>query len=80
MRSKIKLSFGACVLSALAILFMQPREESSMTSVLMENVEALAVGEGYNHIYCIGDGSVDCPETHVRVMIYETFSLPLEKY
>lgn len=80
MRTKFKLSLGAYVLSVLAILFVQQKEESTVTPLLMENVEGSRCGRRLNHIYCLGDGSVDCPETHVRVRIYETFSLPLEKY
>lgn len=80
MRNKIKLSLGACVLSVSTILFVQQKEECVLTPLLEENVEALALGEDYNHIYCVGNGTIDCPESHVRVRVYETFRLPQEKY
>ena len=33
----------------------------------LQNVEALAEGEEYTHISCIGVGSLDCPVNHSGV-------------
>ncbi|WP_459795160.1 NVEALA domain-containing protein, partial [Bacteroides fragilis] len=39
--------------------------------LLLQNVEALATGESFpdGDIACIGDGSVDCPFTYLKVEV-----------
>ena len=44
------------------------REQSyKLDSLSLQNVEALAEGEEYTHISCIGVGSLDCPVNHSGV-------------
>ena len=45
----------------------QPSIETS--SLLLENVEALARGE-YDGVYCFGIGTVDCPFNNIKVDSY----------
>lgn len=49
---------------------------SDRTSVLLlENIEALASGEGSTHYFCYGTGSVDCPNGRKVEFVRDNFSL-----
>lgn len=43
--------------------------EKVTDSLLLENVEALAVGEDDVPIHCVGRATVDCPISEVKVRI-----------
>ena len=37
------------------------RQSVEMSTLMLENVEALAAGENNSNTWCFGTGSVDCP-------------------
>ncbi len=44
--------------------------------LMLKNIEALASGEGNVTISCFGNGSVDCPDSYVKVyLVKETHNL-----
>lgn len=47
--------------------YVSGRQETKMTGLMLDNVEALATGEDANLVFCWGIGSVDCPTTHRKV-------------
>lgn len=50
--------------------YIQKKQSSSkVSSLFIENVEALARGE-YDEGYCFGIGTVDCPFNHTKVDTY----------
>ena len=56
--------------------YVSGRQETKMTGLMLDNVEALATGEDANLVFCWGIGSVDCPTTHRKVyMVRESYSL-----
>lgn len=48
------------------------RKGKMESALLMENVEALAGGEGHVPMHCVGFGTVDCPINHVKVKMVLT--------
>lgn len=53
--------------TAIAVSVFYARTDKHVTSnLLLENVEALAAGEGIS-AHCFGAGCVDCPITNVKV-------------
>ena len=62
-----KKTIGCFAIFVLAV-FSYFREQSyKLDSLSLQNVEALAEGEEYTHISCIGVGSLDCPVNHSGV-------------
>lgn len=60
-------AIGCFPIFVLAV-FLYFREQSyKLDSLSLQNVEALAEGEEYTHISCIGVGSLDCPVNHSGV-------------
>ncbi|MFK2782764.1 NVEALA domain-containing protein [Bacteroides fragilis] len=60
-------AIGCFAIFVLAV-FSYFREQSyKLDSLSLQNVEALAEGEEYTHISCIGVGSLDCPVNHSGV-------------
>lgn len=58
MKNKLKLiGLAVCLISGFCIWSNQ-KDDSPI--LLLENIEALANGEGGDRVYCYGDGSVDC--------------------
>ena len=49
--------------------FQFSSEKEELQSLMLENIDALASGEGGTIIHCVGSGSVDCPITHVKVYV-----------
>lgn len=41
--------------------------KDELQSLMLENIDALASDEWGGAITCVGTGSVDCPEDHVKV-------------
>lgn len=72
----MKNIFRREMLIAIAIAFVvgiytsKKHSSTEMSSLLLENIEALADGEG-DYIRCFGVGSVDCPINHIKVFSYE---------
>ena len=66
---KKKILFIALFLAAVAASFQWSVEHENLDSLMLENIEALASGEGHVSIDCLGSGSVDCPISHVKVYL-----------
>lgn len=46
-------------------------KERQISDLLLENIEALAAGEGGTSAFCYGEGEVVCPNgTHVKYVQY----------
>lgn len=75
MRKKVLLigTMAVALLTSYEVISLKNEKTSSL---LLENIEALASGEWENQIHCFGVGSVDCPLTHSKVRSYiSSFSL-----
>lgn len=73
MKKLISLLFIG-VIAAVAYWARPARTE--LSNLLLENVEALAAGEGSGSVYCVGTGSVDCPLNSSKVYaVYGGYSL-----
>ena len=68
---KKKILFIALFLAAVAASFQWSVEHENLDSLMLENIEALASGEGHVNISCFGFGSVDCPSSHVKVYLVQ---------
>ncbi len=66
---KKKILFMFLFLAAVAASFQWSVEHENLDSLMLENIEALASGEGHVSIDCLGSGSVDCPISHVKVYL-----------
>lgn len=67
---KKKILFVALFLAAVAVSFQLNSKHEKMNSLLLENIEALASGEGNGNLgtpTCFGSGSVDCPIFYDKV-------------
>lgn len=68
MKQNLKLIMGVACISifAMIVVYQTYFHTSSLGSLLLENIEALAGGES-GGIGCIGRGTVDCPINHAKV-------------
>lgn len=66
MKSFFKMFFVIGVLSFLAYL-NSSKTDYQLSVLALQNVEALALGEGGMNSYCVGSGSLDCPSTLTKV-------------
>ena len=66
---KKKILFMFLFLVAVAASFQLGAERENLDSLMLEDIEALASGEGHVSIDCLGSGSVDCPISHVKVYL-----------
>ncbi|RGN35877.1 NVEALA domain-containing protein [Bacteroides oleiciplenus] len=71
MKNKInKILVIVAVIAAITGGYIQKSQSSSeVSSLLLENVEALARGEN-DGVYCFGIGTVDCPLNNTKVDSY----------
>ncbi len=69
---KTKVIFLCVVICAAFSIYSYALQdkESALSALALMNVEALANGENGGSAYCMGSGSVDCPDTHVKVLFY----------
>ena len=73
MRKSI-LIFSLIVVTIVIVTFCAREDRYSTNMLLLENVEALAYGEG--PVNCLGSGTVDCPHTFRKVKyVMEGYSL-----
>lgn len=73
MKQKIRIVAMAALVAAVGLgSYMYGRQETNMTDLMLENVEALAAGEIVGTISCFGVGCVECPTTHRKVYIVKT--------
>lgn len=66
---KKKIWIVSSLVLVMAISFYFHSHQKVADSLLLENVEALAVGEYDVPIHCAGRGTVDCPISEVKVKI-----------
>ena len=68
---KTKVIFLCVVVCAAFSIYsyIAHNKEHTLEDLALMNVEALASGE-IGMIMCLGDGSIDCPTTHVKVQYY----------
>lgn len=74
---KKKILFVALFLAAVAVFFQLNSKYEKMDSLLLENIEALASGEGTGNFgtpTCFGSGSVDCPIFHDKVYMVKEYT------
>ena len=57
------------IATALGGYFYNKQDCAQMSSLLLENIEALADPET-SGVFCVGTGSVDCPINHKKVFLY----------
>lgn len=70
---KKKILFVVLFLVATVASFQMGIKHERLDSLMLENIEALASGEGGIRYECVGTGSVDCPFNHVKVYIVVNF-------
>ncbi|RGV58170.1 hypothetical protein DWW10_00575 [Bacteroides intestinalis] len=63
------LVFIVVIAIAMGGYVYKKQSTARMSSLLLENIEALADPET-GHRFCFGTGSVDCPFNHVKVYTY----------
>ena len=66
MKKKIFLLMALAV-AAIGGMYYSHVEGCAMDELMIENVEALAAGEGGTPMRCVGYGCVDCPLGTVKV-------------
>lgn len=73
---KKKILFVALVLVAAAASFQWSTKQEKLDSLMLENIEALALIESdeSEFVTCVGKGSVDCPISNVKVYIVKKSS------
>ncbi len=65
---KKKVLLISLFLAATVVTFFQlDSGKDELQSLMLENIDALASDEWGGAIRCVGTGSVDCPEDHVKV-------------
>lgn len=64
-----KIVLIGCVAAALGISVgvAGQKNDETVESLMMENVEALATNESNENVVCVGVGCVDCPRYNVKV-------------
>ena len=70
MKKRVKLVWVVAISAAAlgtSYGMMNENEELEMSSLMLENAEALATDEVSGPIRCYGIGSVDCPFNHTKV-------------
>ncbi len=68
MKKKIFLLM-ALAAAAIGGMYYSHAGSCTMNELMIENVDALAAGEGGTIVRCIGSGCVDCPFNNVKVYI-----------
>lgn len=73
MKQKIRIVAMAALVAAVGLgSYMYGRQETNMTDLMLENVEALAAGETVGTVACFGVGCVECPINNRKVYIVKT--------
>lgn len=74
---KLKLIVVSLLLIGAGLIHKYSDSEKEQISTLMlENIEALAGGEDDNAVYCVRSGTVDCPISNRKVeYVFEGYSL-----
>lgn len=72
MKNKFKRNLVVTLVVATVIggYIYHNRSSVNASSLLLDNVEALADGE-YDHVKCFGTGSVDCPLNNTKVYLVD---------
>lgn len=57
-----------CVIASMTVIVSKfSNKENLVNNLFLENVEALAAGEGGGNVRCIASGNTICPQIGVRV-------------
>ena len=76
MNSKSKFILVSMVVVISIVGYCKIHQSENLSTLLLENVEALADDEEMTYIECYGSGSVDCPINHIKVKeVYAPYSL-----
>lgn len=52
------------------------KKECRISSLILQNIEALAEDESYSNIHCFSIGAVDCPINHSKVeYVFSSYGL-----
>lgn len=62
-------------LALLGGIYLMNDENTSLSDVALDNIEALAAGEGSTMWFCRGSGSLDCPNGTKVEYIVDNYSL-----
>ena len=70
----------AAAAAAAAVLFiggvsLMSEKGVNISDISLDNVDALAAGEGVTKWYCLGSGSLDCPDGTKVKFIVDNYSL-----
>lgn len=70
MKNKLKTAgFMVCLIAGFCFWTNQ---QNDLPVLMLENIEALAYGEGMDRAVCYGDGSIDCHGDWVEIIIIGT--------
>lgn len=72
-RTLIKVTVLGILLAG-GIYFMKEKN-TTLSDIALDNIEALAAGEGGSMWFCRGTGSLDCPSGNKVKYIVENYSL-----
>lgn len=72
MKKKIFLLMALAVAAIGGGLYYSHAGGSTIDELMIENVEALAAGEGVTPVRCVGYGCVDCPLGTIKVKFVST--------
>lgn len=71
-----KLIFLLFIGVVTAITYLARPAGTELNNLLLENAEALAAGESFDNVHCVGTGSVVCPANNSKVdAVYSGYSL-----
>lgn len=65
---KKQILFLFVAVTAVVLCFTRP-VEVGLNNLILENIEAMALGEITEPVYCVGTGSVDCPMDNSKVKV-----------
>ena len=72
MKKKIFLLMALAVAAIGGGLYYSHTRGGTLNELMIENVEALAAGEGGTPVRCVGYGCVDCPLGTIKVKFVST--------
>ncbi len=67
MKKKVVCMAAAVFCVCVSLFFSENSQKEVTNDLVLENVEALAGGEGEQQVLCVGSGSVVCPVTKQKV-------------
>ena len=74
MKTKQFLSKAIVVLLLIGGVSLIREKSIDISDIALDNVEALAAGEGHTQWYCLGSGSLNCPNGTKVEFIVDNYS------